>query len=224
MQISFLKDLATPRSPTSKFTFLNYLKEVGRLDHFINLGTFLPRRREWEDYLAWCAGFFERRGEVRYAVEVKGVRIGERDERGRVVSWIVSGRRDGEEVSWRARNVVVAVGGRGVVPLSLQSSGVEGRVFHSSEYAHRIQTISQQQEQGRKLRFAVVGSGQSAAEIFNDLWDRFPDADLKLIIKGPSLRPSDDSPLFVPRSLFLTSTFFYLSKTILILLSNHQTV
>jgi L-ornithine N5-oxygenase len=50
-------------------------------------------------------------------------------------------------------------------------------------------------EMGRRLRFAVVGSGQSAAEIFNDLSERFPDAEVKLIIKGASLRPSDDSPL-----------------------------
>jgi L-ornithine N5-oxygenase len=48
---------------------------------------------------------------------------------------------------------------------------------------------------GIRLRFAVVGSGQSAAEIFNDLSERFPNAEVKLIIKGASLRPSDDSPL-----------------------------
>ncbi len=52
MQISFLKDLSTLRDPTSQFTFLNYLHQQGRLVEFTNLGTFLPARAEYEDYLA----------------------------------------------------------------------------------------------------------------------------------------------------------------------------
>jgi L-ornithine N5-oxygenase len=67
-------------------------------------------------------------------------------------------------------------------------------VAHSSQFATTIGHI-QQKEGGRPLRFAVVGSGQSAAEIFNDLWERFPDSKVRLVIKGASLRPSDDSPL-----------------------------
>ena len=42
MQISFLKDLATLRNPSSRFTFLNYLHEKDRLQDFINLKTFSP--------------------------------------------------------------------------------------------------------------------------------------------------------------------------------------
>ncbi|WP_377274050.1 SidA/IucD/PvdA family monooxygenase [Peterkaempfera sp. SMS 1(5)a] len=41
-QVSLLKDLVTLRNPTSKFSFVNYLHSVGRLDDFINLGTFTP--------------------------------------------------------------------------------------------------------------------------------------------------------------------------------------
>ena len=40
MQVSFLKDLVTLRNPRSAFTFVNYLHSVGRLDEFINLGSF----------------------------------------------------------------------------------------------------------------------------------------------------------------------------------------
>jgi hypothetical protein len=43
--------------------------------------------------------------------------------------------------------------------------------------------------------FVVVGGGQSAAEIFNDLWTRFPDAEVTLLLRDSALRPSDDSPL-----------------------------
>ncbi|KAL8883237.1 MAG: hypothetical protein Q9192_007331, partial [Flavoplaca navasiana] len=59
MQISFLKDLATLRDPTSKFTFINYLKSKNRLVAFTNLSTFLPLREEYNDYMSWCASHFE---------------------------------------------------------------------------------------------------------------------------------------------------------------------
>lgn len=191
MQISFLKDLATPRDPRSKFTFLNYLFENGRLNQFINLGTFLPTRLEYEDYLRWCAGHFEQEGKVAYGMEVEGVRVGEKRKDGKVTSFTVTARdRHGDLMTRRARHVVIAVGGRPVIPQNLQGLM---HVAHSSQFATTIAKI--QQREGRPLRFAVVGSGQSAAEIFNDLWERFPDSQIKLIIKGASLRPSDDSPL-----------------------------
>ena len=39
-----------------------------------------------------------------------------------------------------------------------------------------------------------MGSGQSAAEIFDDLQTRYPNARTTLVIKDTALRPSDDSP------------------------------
>jgi len=85
---------------------------------------------------------------------------------------------------------VVAAGGQAIVPDTLQ--GLK-EVAHSSQFANIIPQI-QQRKPERPLRFAVIGNGQSAAEIFHDLWSRFPDANVKLIIRGSSLRPSDDSP------------------------------
>lgn len=195
MQISFLKDLATPRDPRSKFTFINYLFEKGRLNQFINLSTFLPTRVEYEDYLRWCASHFEREGKVAYGMEVESVRPGSKTSDGKITSWEVTtlDTRTGEYIRRQARHVVIAVGGRPVVPQNMQ--GLK-HIAHSSQFASTIRQI-EQREEGRKLRFAVIGSGQSAAEIFNDLGERFPDAEVKLVIKGASLRPSDDSPLFV---------------------------
>jgi L-ornithine N5-oxygenase len=192
MQISFLKDLATPRDPTSSFTFLNYLFQKGRLHHFINLSTFLPSRAEYEDYMRWCASFFEKDGCVEYGMEVGGVSVGEKSAGGKVTSFVVSATNQaGEAVSRRTRHVVIAAGGRPVIPSSLQRLK---HVYHSSQFANAIDKI-QAKAVDRPLRFAVIGGGQSAAEIFNDIWARFPDAQVRLIIKGASLRPSDDSPL-----------------------------
>ncbi len=192
MQISFLKDLATPRNPQSQFTFVNYLFEKGRLQQFINLGTFLPSRAEYEDYLRWCAGQFEGSGRVEYGVEVESVKVAEKGVDGKVRSFEVVGRgEDGGKIVRRARHVVVAVGGRPVIPEILR--GLK-HVAHSSQFSSTIKEI-EEREGGRKLKFAVIGNGQSAAEIFNDLWERFPESEVKLLIKGSCLRPSDDSPL-----------------------------
>src|SRR5256885_1136259 len=54
-QVSFVKDLVTLRNPRSKFSFLNYLHSVGRLDDFINMGSFTPYRVEISEYLRWVA-------------------------------------------------------------------------------------------------------------------------------------------------------------------------
>ncbi|CAG8979854.1 hypothetical protein HYALB_00002627 [Hymenoscyphus albidus] len=191
MQISFLKDLATPRNPRSQFTFINYLFSKGRLNHFINLGTFLPSRLEYEDYLRWCASHFEKEGKVAYGMDVESVQVGEKNAEGKVTSWEVTARDQyGNLIRQKAKHVVIAVGGRAVIPQKLQ--GLK-HVAHSSQFAVSIKQI-QQREQGRKPKFVVLGGGQSAAEIYNDLSERFPESEVKLVIKGSSLRPSDDSP------------------------------
>ncbi|MET3845406.1 SidA/IucD/PvdA family monooxygenase [Bradyrhizobium sp. OAE829] len=55
LQVSFLKDLLTHRKPTSPYTFVNFLKETGRLDDFVNLRTPFPYRIDFALYIEWVA-------------------------------------------------------------------------------------------------------------------------------------------------------------------------
>lgn len=191
MQISFLKDLATPRNPRSHFTFINYLQSKGRFHEFANLGTFTPRRMEYEDYLRWCAGHFERDGNVAYGMEVVDV-APLKGKNGKVGSFKVTAKnlKTGESVERVARHVVVAVGGKGYIPKELPQG--HAKVVHSSQYSMRV--ASALPDPSAKYNIAVVGNGQSAAEIFNDLPSKYPNANVTIIIKGSALRPSDDSP------------------------------
>lgn len=191
MQISFLKDLATPRNTKSHFTFINYLQEKKRFHEFVNLGTFTPSRLEYEDYLRWCAGHFERDGNVNYGMEVLDVSP-INGKGGKVGSFRVTARNvgTGEIVEKIARHVVIAVGGKGYVPKELPQG--HAKVVHSSQYSMRV--ASALPDTSAKYNIAVVGNGQSAAEIFNDLPSKYPNANVTLIIKGAALRPSDDSP------------------------------
>lgn len=55
MQTEFYRDLVTPIDPTSRFSFLNYLKSNARLDQFLCSSSIWPTRREFEDYFNWVA-------------------------------------------------------------------------------------------------------------------------------------------------------------------------
>lgn len=191
MQISFLKDMATPRNPHSHFTFLSYLFANGRLNNFINLSTFLPSRAEYEDYLRWVARYFEHRGLVRYGQEVLAIEP-QKSDSGKVSHFNVTSRHvaTGEVTTRSSKRVVVAVGGKAMLPAEFPEN--HPQIVHSSQYSARVhKTLPDSQ---RPYHIAVVGNGQSAAEIFNDLPSRFPNAKVTLIIKGAHLRPSDDSP------------------------------
>ncbi|KAJ9204032.1 hypothetical protein DTO271D3_3773 [Paecilomyces variotii] len=190
MQISFLKDLATFRNPRSHFTFLNYLHQKGRLVSFANLGTFLPARLEFEDYMKWCASHFS--DLVAYGEEVIGVVPEKADPRSPVIdSFAVFSKNTATGIvsARRARNVVIAAGGRPKIPAPFPQ---DYRVLHSSAYCTTIPKLLTDPRAAYNV--AVVGSGQSAAEIFHDLQVRYPNCRTTLIMRDTALRPSDDSP------------------------------
>lgn len=185
MQISFLKDLVTLRNPASRFTFVNYLHQKGRLASFINVGTFTPSRLEYNDYLGWAAAQFNDR--VHYGEEVIGVEpVLDGDDVTRVK--VISRLADGRTRARITRNLVVSIGGEPAVPEAFRPLKGDARVMHSSGYLERIHAC------GEPKRLAVLGSGQSAAEIFSDLCGRYPQAEVSLVMRSQALRPADDSP------------------------------
>ncbi|KAF4974318.1 hypothetical protein FZEAL_8768 [Fusarium zealandicum] len=189
MQISFIKDLATLRNPRSEFTFLNYLHCQGRLVDFTNLSTFLPARTEYEDYLRWCSSWFDH--VVNYNNEVLSISPVNK-EAGAVKTFSVSARnaKTGQVQSYRSRHVLVAAGGQPSLPKSLPMK--HPRVLHSSQFANFAPQILS--KQNAPYRVAVIGAGQSAAEIFNNVQNLYPNSKTYLIMRQEFLRPSDDSP------------------------------
>lgn len=185
MQVSFLKDLATMRNPSSHFTFINYLHQKNRLQDFINLKTFFPSRHEFNDYLAWAAAHFDHC--CAYGEEVIEVLPEKRSDE---VVLLRIRSRDGEQVIHErlTRNLAISIGGHPRVPDSFSSLQGNPRVFHSSSYLKKIA----QHPHAKKI--AVVGGGQSAAEIFMDLHHRSPMTEVDLIMRARAIKPSDDSP------------------------------
>ena len=185
MQVSFLKDLVTMRNPASHFTFINYLHQKNRLQDFINLKTFFPSRREFNDYLAWAAAHFDHYcayGEE--VIEVLPEKMGHEVPLLRVRSC------DKRQVvnERLTRGLVISIGGYPKIPDCFSSLKGDARVFHSNNYLNEIA------KNKRAKKIAVVGAGQSASEIFMDLHHRSDMTQVDLIMRARSIKPSDDSP------------------------------
>ncbi|WP_256789089.1 lysine N(6)-hydroxylase/L-ornithine N(5)-oxygenase family protein [Frankia sp. AvcI1] len=187
MQISFLKDLVTFRNPTSSFSFVAYLHESGRLPRFVNNQDFFPTREEFHQYLEWAQARVAHR--VAYGSEARSLRLpaGVGPERADRLCLQVADAASGTSRMVEARNVVISTG---LVPT--MPAGVERgeRVWHSSEFLERFRRTSP----ARIRRVAVVGAGQSAAEITRFLYDELPHAEVSAIIPSYGYCVADDTP------------------------------
>ena len=189
LQISFLKDLVTLRNPTSPYSFVNYLKAHDRLVDFINLGTFYPCRMEYNDYLRWVAGQFQ--AQANYGEEVLAIEPILHQQQVEALR-VISRDAQGEQHVRTTRSVVVSAGGTPRIPEAFKALKGDSRVFHHSQYLERM--ASQPCVDGKPMRIAVIGGGQSAAEAFIDLNDSFPSVQVDMILRGSALKPADDSP------------------------------
>lgn len=195
MQITFVKDFATQRNPRSHFTFLNYLWSNDRLTQFTNLNTFRPSRIEYQDYMHWIAKSFG--ALVHYGQEVTEISASQESSGSRPVESFSLSIRDvhtGELSNFRSGHIVISAGGRPNIPASFMKQWLaQSYTVHSSQYMTALPNLLPFPE--RKYRIAVVGGGQSGAEIFDHVQIAYPNAQCSLIIKGSALRPCDDSPL-----------------------------
>jgi L-ornithine N5-oxygenase len=187
MQVSFLKDLVTFRNPTSSFSFIAYLHASGRLPQFVNKQDFFPTRQEFHQYLEWAQARVADR--IGYGSEVTSIRlppdvIPERSDRLRLGVAEADGRA-GRVIE--ARNVVISTG---LVPCMPKGTERDERVWHSSEFLKRYRRMNP----GELRRVAVVGAGQSAAEIARFLYDDLPHAQVCAVIPSYGYSIADDTP------------------------------
>ncbi|MFI2103659.1 lysine N(6)-hydroxylase/L-ornithine N(5)-oxygenase family protein [Isoptericola sp. NPDC019693] len=163
IQVPFLADLVTMADPTSPFSFLAFLKDVGRLYPFYIRESFYPLRAEYDEYCRWAA---DRLGTLRWGRDVTAV---ERDETSGDL--VVTARlADGGVETYRARHVVLGVGTTPQLPGPLAALAAEaarhpgaGPVVHSADYLPHRDALA------ATGAVTVVGSGQSAAEVYRDL-------------------------------------------------------
>ncbi|HEV7888654.1 MAG TPA: SidA/IucD/PvdA family monooxygenase [Acidimicrobiales bacterium] len=173
-----LRDLVTPRNPRSRYTFVNYLHETGRLFEFLNVPLAFPLRKEYARYITWAARQFADR--VDYGVRATSVARGPE---GRGYQVAAGG------TTYTAGSLVVAPGRSQHIPP--QFSDVLGdRVVHAADYLRRI---DEWRAEGAR-HIVVVGSSQSACELMLDLLNRSEDLQVTNLMRGFGYRLKDTSP------------------------------
>ncbi len=189
VQVPFLADLVTMADPTSKLSFLQFLKEKGRLYPFYIRESFYPLRSEYDEYCRWVAAQLDT---LKWNREVTSV-----TRQGSVFTIVAevrdgTGVRLGEEI-YHARHVVLGVGTAPVIPPALQ--GLEtpgaGPVIHTADYLeHREELL----ESGS---VTIIGSGQSAAEIYRDLIEEAVSRDVRIdwVTRSPRFFPMEYTKL-----------------------------
>ncbi|WP_375000716.1 lysine N(6)-hydroxylase/L-ornithine N(5)-oxygenase family protein [Aeromicrobium sp. CTD01-1L150] len=173
LQVPFLADLVTMADPTSPYSFLNWLKQTQRLYPFYIRESFYPLRAEYDAYCRWAA---ERLGTVMLGRHVESVAVVTGDD-GRDHYVVEALTPDGTETH-RARHLVLGTGTSPHVPDAarnlfehevaghgaVQEPGPRrGPALHSADYLDHKRAL---QATGS---ITIVGSGQSAAEIYRDL-------------------------------------------------------
>ncbi|WP_148571177.1 lysine N(6)-hydroxylase/L-ornithine N(5)-oxygenase family protein [Nocardioides caldifontis] len=183
LQVPFLADLVTMADPTSPYSFLAYLKQVGRLYPFYIRESFYPLRAEYDAYCRWAAAQLDT---IRFGRHVHRV---EHDEAEGVYVVHAVDRATGRGERHLARRIVLGTGTPPYLPVCCRD--LDGPAIHSSDYLRHRDDL-------RALgSVTVVGSGQSAAEIFRDLLEGVDEHGYRLswITRSPRFFPLEYTKL-----------------------------
>ena len=182
LQVSFLKDLVTLVDPTNPYSFLAFLAKKKRLYQFLNAHFTHIYRAEFSQYLDWVSQ------------ALPNLQFGEKVEAIEFVDDTFRVHTDKRRVA--GKNIVL---GSGIAPhIPAWAVGKTGQnLYHNHEFMHRSQ-------QWHNKRVAVVGGGQSSAEIIQSILAdsaNLPQT-LHWISRRNQFLPMDDSPfvneLFIP--------------------------
>jgi lysine N6-hydroxylase len=158
LQTPFLSDLVTLADPTHPLSFLSYMKKQGRIYSFYIRENFFLLREEYNLYCQWAT---RQMSHIRWCQRVESVLYN--DELSCYELSVV----DTETFSvqrFYTNKLVLGTGPQPNWPKFHDQLIVDNQhVFHSGDYLSRKKEFQQQKN------ITVLGSGQSAAEIFHDL-------------------------------------------------------
>ncbi|MFY1699687.1 MULTISPECIES: lysine N(6)-hydroxylase/L-ornithine N(5)-oxygenase family protein [unclassified Solwaraspora] len=183
IQVPFLADLVTMADPTSPYSFLNYLKQTGRLYRFYIREDFYPLRAEYDAYCRWAAA------------QLPAIRFGHRVEQvthdAASGDYLVRVRQSGTGTveTLRTRRLVLGIGTVPYRPAVLRD--LPGPAIHSADYLPHKARLQEMES------ITVVGSGQSAAEIYLDLLEEIDTCGYRLnwITRSPRFFPMEYTKL-----------------------------
>lgn len=183
LQNPFLADLVSLADPKSKFSFLNYCKQEGKLYAYYIRERFYLSRAEYNRYCKWA---IRQLTSIRFGSDVERIEYDEKDG-----YYVVTGRHvpTGEAFVYHAARIVIGVGSVPHLPACCEP--VRDRCIHSAQYTSKKSLVQ------KKGSIAVIGSGQSAAEIFHDLLKESDEHDYSLtwITRAPRFFQMENTKL-----------------------------
>ncbi|MFD2922669.1 lysine N(6)-hydroxylase/L-ornithine N(5)-oxygenase family protein [Halobacillus naozhouensis] len=186
LQVPFFADLVSLANVQSDYSFLNYLQQHGRLYHFYFLEKFHISRKEYNHYCKWVS---EQLDNCRFNMDVQAVHELQLDHGEKVYEVHVEEFGQKSRTRMLTRNLVVGIGSVPSIPSTLQEH-VGKTIFHTSDYLEKKKTVSAADS------ITVVGSGQSAAEVFLDLLKtRGEDAEINWYTRSKGFFPMEYSKL-----------------------------
>ncbi|NRF29967.1 lysine N(6)-hydroxylase/L-ornithine N(5)-oxygenase family protein [Vibrio coralliilyticus] len=173
MQTMFLKDLVSAVCPENPYSFLSYLVKNKKFYRFLSAELSCISRHEFSDYLAWVAHQLDN---VQFSsriehVEFTGDHFELHTSQGKVA----------------AKNLCIGTGKVPFIP-DCATAYIGERVFHAAE-------IGLRQRDFTGKRIAIVGGGQSGADIFLNVlrgkWGNV--ASLDWISRRSNFQPLDEA-------------------------------
>lgn len=156
MQVPFMADLVSLVEPTSPYSFLNYLKAQQRLYKFYFRENMYIPRKEYNHYCQWVAKQLKHLCFGHRVVEIAPISGG----------FQVITEHKGRLSVQQTRKLVVGIGTTPKLPQALDNIAEQTmQCLHSSNYLYQC-------DKALSGNVVLIGSGQSAAEIFIDLFDK----------------------------------------------------
>lgn len=154
LQIPFFADLVTFADPTSRFSFLNYLKSSGLIYQYYIRESFFMLRSEYNDYCKWVV---EQLDNIHFGYSIQSIDYNKASKI-YTVSLVDS---DNRESQVQTRHIVLGTGTTPVIPDFCRP--YKDNIHMGANY------LSHKEEYKNAKSITIVGSGQSGAEIYYDL-------------------------------------------------------
>ncbi len=173
IQVSFLKDLVSLVDPTNPYSFLSFLVQKKRIYRYLNAQFKQTKRLEFNQYYQWVT------------TQLPNLHFNQKVNRidaSKGCFYVSSNSK-----KLKTSRIVLATGLTAKMPDCAQEFIGEENVFHAINFL-----AYEKGWKGKKV--AVIGGGQSGAEVVNHiLADNVPPDEISWITGRPSFLPIDDS-------------------------------
>jgi len=188
LQVPFYADLVTLADPCSRFSYLAFLKSKRRLFRFAIHENNFATRLEYNSYCKWVV---DQLNNLHFGMRCNAIHYNESQEC-YDISLLNTHTRN--TFLFKSKRIVIGTGTAPLIPDCAKNND-HPCIFHSAKYLDFKKTILS------KNSISIIGSGQSAAEIFSDLLPYSQAINLKWFTRAPRFYPMEYSKL----SLELTS-------------------